>query len=247
MRRAIPGRANFVKLLILAAATGAFVGAREPASLGTSGGDEKSALPQVFHDDFERDEPGKWDFTDRSAWRINRVEDGKNRVFEQFKASKYEPPVRSPLNIALAPGVDVTEFVLDVKVRSTTRDYGHRDLCLFFGYQDPGHFYYVHLGKQADEHANSIFLVNGQPRVSIAESRTSGTNWTDDWHKVRVVRQVADGSILVYFDDMERPVMTARDRSFSHGRVGIGSFDDTGMFDDFTVHGQSHSAATKGT
>ena len=63
-------------------------------------------------------------------------------------------------------------FVLDVKVRSTTRDYGHRDLCLFFGHQDPSHFYYVHLGKQADEHANSIFIVNGKPRVSIAESRT---------------------------------------------------------------------------
>jgi hypothetical protein len=69
-------------------------------------------------------------------------------------------------------GHDLTDFVMDVDLRSTGRDYGHRDLCLFFGYQDPSHFYYVHLGKQADAAANSIFRVDGRPRVSIAEKRT---------------------------------------------------------------------------
>ena len=39
-------------------------------------------LPVVFHDDFERDEPAGWDFTDRAAWRIARVEPAKNRVLE---------------------------------------------------------------------------------------------------------------------------------------------------------------------
>jgi hypothetical protein len=198
--------------------------------------------PPLFHDDFERGEAGNWEFTDRAAWRIATVGEKKNRVLEQFQASKYEPPVRSPLNIALAPGVDVADFTLDVKVRSTARDYGHRDLCLFLGYQDPSHFYYVHLGKAADEHANSIFLVDGKPRVSIAESRTPGTNWTDGWHHVRLLRQVESGTILVYFDDMERPAMTAHDRTFAHGKVGVGSFDDTGMFDDFTLRGERFSA-----
>ena len=45
-------------------------------------------------------------------------------------------PVRSPLNIALVRGHDLADFVMDVAVRSTGRDYGHRDLCLFFDYQD---------------------------------------------------------------------------------------------------------------
>jgi hypothetical protein len=231
------GRACLILVLFAAVV---LIHQRTGQSLQAAGDDETKPL---FRDDFERDEPGKWDFTDRSAWRITKLEDGKNRVLEQFRASKYEPPVRSPLNIALAPGVDVGDFVVDVKLRSTTRDYGHRDLCLFFGYQDPSHFYYVHLGKEADEHANSIFLVDGKPRVSIAESRTSGTYWTDGWHKVRLVRKVDTGSILVYFDGMNRPVMTARDRTFAHGRLGIGSFDDTGMFDDFTVHGEPQAAS----
>ena len=215
--------------------------AESPRSRRASG-DES---PVVFHDDFERDEPTGWDFTDRAAWRISRVEPGNNRVLEQFQASKYEPPVRSPFNIALAGKVDVADLVLDVKVRSTTRDYGHRDLCFIFGYEDPSHFYYVHLAKQADEHANSIFLVNGKPRVSIAESRTKGTSWTDGWHHVRVVRHVKDGLIQVFFDDMEHPAMTAHDQHFGHGRVGIGSFDDTGMFDEIEVRGVTCISADK--
>ncbi len=207
---------------------------------GPSSPREQAPLEQVFRDDFERDEPTGWDFTDRSAWRIAEAGPGRDRALELFRASKYEPAVRSPLNIALAQNVDVTELVLDVKVRSTTRDYGHRDLCLFFGHQDPSHFYYVHLGKQADEHANSIFIVNGKPRVTIAEKRTSGTPWTDGWHHVRLVRHVGDGLIQVFFDDMDHPTMTAHDRTFSHGRVGIGSFDDTGMFDEIEVRSQRY-------
>ena len=200
-----------------------------------------SASPEklVFQDAFERDSPTGWDFTDPSAWRITSLDAGKNKVLEQFRASKYEASVRSPFNIALVRNLDLGNFVMDLKVRSTTRDYGHRDLCLFFGHQDPIHFYYVHLGKAADEHANSIFLVNGKPRVSIAESRTKGTPWTDGWHHVRLVRKVKDGLIQVFFDDMDHPAMTAHDRTFDHGRIGVGSFDDTGMFDEIEVRGEA--------
>ncbi len=228
--------------LILAAAVTVAVPARDLAGSSAALG----PLQLVLHDDFERAEPTGWKFTDPAAWRIGPVEPGKNRVLELFQASKYEPPVRSPLNIALAENVDLADLVLDVKVRSTTRDYGHRDLCLFFGHQNPSHFYYVHLGKQADEHANSIFIVDGKPRVSIAESRTAGTPWTDGWHHVRIVRHVKDGLIQVFFDDMAHPAMIAHDRTFSHGRVGIGSFDDTGMFDDIEVRGAIYKPAGGG-
>ncbi len=224
---------------ILAGAVTLAVSAPDLAGSATAPG----PLQLVLHDDFERAEPSGWKFTDPAAWRIRPVEPGKSRVLELFQASKYEPPVRSPLNIALAENVDLADLVLDVKVRSTTPDYGHRDLCLFFGHQDPSHFYYVHLGKQADEHANSIFLVDGKPRVSIAESRTKGTPWTDGWHHVRIVRQTRNGLIQVFFDDMAHPAMIAHDRTFSHGKVGIGSFDDTGMFDDIEVRGETYKPA----
>jgi hypothetical protein len=197
-----------------------------------------ASLPLAYQDDIERDQPSGWDFTDKGAWRIARLDGPHGRVLEQFQESKYQPAVRSPLNIALVQGLDLGDFVMDVDVRSTGRDYGHRDLCLFFDHQDPSHFYYVHLGKQADAAANSIFRVDGKPRVSIAEKRTQGTPWTDGWHHVRIIRIVKDGLIEVYFDDMKTPTMSAHDRTFTHGRLGVGSFDDTGMFDAIRIRGK---------
>ena len=128
-------------------------------------------------------------------------------------------------------------FVLELKMHSTTRDYGHRDMCLFFGYQDLSHFYYVHIANQSDAHANSIFIVNGQPRVSIAKTRTEGTKWDDNWHTVRVKRDVEEGTIEVFFDDGIEPIMTAVDHHFKWGKIGVGSFDDTGQFDEIRLQG----------
>ncbi len=191
-------------------------------------------LPLVFAEDFSAG-LGGWFFTDPDAWRVQE-EEGMP-VLELYQASRYEPPVRSPLNLALIRDLWLTDFVLEVEVRSTAREYGHRDLCFFFGWRDPARFYYAHLASAADEHANSIFLVDNQPRVSIARQRTQGTRWDEDYHTVRVVRDTAKGTIEVYFDDLENPVMTAADTSHGWGRIGVGSFDDTGRFRRVRVWG----------
>ena len=121
-------------------------------------------LPVVFQEDFEKDGAlEKWQPMDPSAWKI-ATQDG-NKVLSMFKGSRYRPPVRSPRNFALIKDLYLGDFVLDLKMQSTTKDYGHRDLCLFFGYQDPSHFYYVHMALRADPHAHSVFIVNGKPRI----------------------------------------------------------------------------------
>ena len=120
---------------------------------------------------------------------------------------------------------------------STIKDYNHRDLCLFFGYQDPAHFYYVHLGKKTDDHANQIFIVDGSDRKKISIKTTPGTNWTESWHKARIKRDIKSGSIEVFFDDMSQPVMTANNKNFTWGKIGVGSFDDTGDWADVKIFG----------
>ncbi len=92
-------------------------------------------LPEVARFTFEDASLGGWTFTDNDAWRLTELPGG-GHALEQHKASEYEPKVRSPFNIALAPDVDVSDFVMTLKVKSTGRDYGHRDVCLFFDYQD---------------------------------------------------------------------------------------------------------------
>jgi len=206
------------------------------AVLGGPPANELNRLPLVFFDDFQSGDANRWEQSDPQAWKV--IEQESNKVYSQFQQSKVETPVRSPFNRALVKELVVGDFVLDVKLQSTIKDYDHRDMCLFFGFQDPAHLYYVHLGKKADDHANQIFIVNNEPRKKISTTSTAGTAWTDDWHHARVVRKVDTGTIQVYFDDMEQPAMTATDKTFTWGQVGIGTFDDTGNFDDIIVYGK---------
>lgn len=193
-------------------------------------------MPLVYATSFELG-AAAWSPTDETAWNVKETPQG--HVYSQFKKrSEYEPPHRSPYNISLLKDHVVTDFELNVDVLSTHEDYGHRDVCLFFGYQDPAHFYYVHLGKEADPHANQIFIVNGADRTKISLTSTEGTNWDEAWHHVRIKRNVESGEIAVYFDDLNEPVMTAKDTTFTWGLVGLGSFDDTGDWDDFVLEGR---------
>jgi len=211
----------------------ALVGA---VTFGATPAKDLNGLPLVFFDDFQSGDTDRWEQSDPKAWKL--IEQGSNKVYSQFQQSKVETPVRSPFNRALVKDLVVGDLILDVKLQSTIKDYDHRDMCLFFGFQDPAHLYYVHLGKKADDHANQIFIVNNEPRRKISTTSTAGTAWTDDWHHARVVRKVDTGTIQVYFDDMEKPVMTATDKTFAWGQVGIGTFDDTGNFDDVIVYGK---------
>jgi hypothetical protein len=195
---------------------------------------EPADLPDVAHEDFEQGAE-RWQATDAQAWEVLPGKEGKG--YGNTKQSDYKPPHRSPLNIALLKDVIVGDFVLEADVRSTVKDYGHRSMCMFFGYQDPAHFYYVHFGKQMDDHANQIFIVDDAPRTKISTKTTDGTPWDDAWHQVKIVRKVSDGAIAIYFDDMETPVMTAENKTFAWGQIGLGTFDDTGIWDNIQLRG----------
>ncbi|XAL99924.1 hypothetical protein OT109_00785 [Phycisphaeraceae bacterium D3-23] len=172
--------------------------------------------------------------TDADAWRIREAE-GRS-FLELFAASDYRPTYRSPGNIALFKPGTATDFVLDLDMMQSGREYNHRDLCLFFGVVDADHYYYAHMATLGDDNAHQVFIVNEAPRTPITTQRTVGVDWgTDEWHHVRLVRDAGEGTIRVYFDDMDNPVLEASDTTFTSGYIGVGSFDDTGRFDNVTV------------
>ena len=53
----------------------------------------------------------------------------------------------------------------------------------------------------------------------------------------KIVRNATDGTIEVYFDDRKKPIMTAVDKTFTWGQVGVGSFDDTGNWREVKLSG----------
>ena len=148
----------------------------------------------------------------------------------------YAPPHRSPLAIALLDGVEFRSFELEADLLQSGREYGHRDLCLFLGFEAPDRFYYVHMATTPDQNAHNVCLVDGAPRRNLIPPRGRGVDWgQEEWHHVKLVRDVDAGTIRVWFDDMETPVLEAEDRTLEWGRVGFGSFDDEGMIRDLRI------------
>lgn len=206
---------------------------------------EQSFKSKKSYDDFM--------MTDSSAWEL-RKEDG-NTFLSLEGASKYEPPHRSPFNIALIKGITFGSFVLEVDILQSgvkgtpiaqfmkenpdptkAGGYAHRDHCFFFGFQDPAHYMYIHIAKTGDNNAHNVFVVDESPRTPITDFRTVGVDWgVNEWRKIRIVRDVDKSTVALYFDDMLTPIMIADDVPFEQGFIGFGSFDDIGWVDNIRI------------
>jgi len=203
---------------------------------GTLAADDLAKQPVIFSEDFEKGHE-RWETTDAESWTHRKI-DGNHVFGINRRSSKYRPKVRSPLHIALIKGVEVADFVLTFRVKSTKDTGGHRDCCVFFNWQDSQNFYYVHLGARPDPHSGQIMIVKNAPRKALTKNKNN-TPWKNEtWHNVKLVRDSKAGTITVYFDDMTKPHMQVTDKTFGKGRVGIGSFDDMNDFDNIKLRGK---------
>lgn len=205
----------------------------------TGGRPEVSAGEKVRYEaDFSTGLDG-WQPTDTTIWEAKALEDGTHVAYVKGQSKAYQPVHRSPHSILLKKDLVLGSFTLTAKVKTTQSSRAHRDLCVFFGWQNPEHFYYVHTAEQTDPKANQIFIVNDAPRILITEKGDDGTDWgKDEWHDIKLVRDVETGLIEMYFDDMETPKKIAHDKTFTWGAVGIGTFDDHGYFKDVVIEGE---------
>lgn len=166
-------------------------------------------------------------FTDPDAFAI------EDSALVMVREGRSEPRHRSPLGIAVLREPLVTEFVLRCRAVQSGREYGHRDLVFVFGYQDAEHYYYAHLASEADGTSHHVMIVDGADRRPITTRRTDGVAWgaADAWHSIHILRRKE--LIRAYFDGIM--VLEAHDTAFGTGRVGLGSFDDTGAFRDISI------------
>ena len=216
----------------------AFVGAQMLIQ-GISSRGAEPAQPLIFEESFAEG-VSRWLPTDPEAWTLSR--DGDRMVWGlNRRKSDYEPKVRSPHNIALVKNIELTDTLITFDVKSTRDTGNHRDCCVFFNYRDSDHFYYAHLGAKPDPNSGQIMIVDGAPRRPLTEN-TKPVPWDDGWHRVKLERDTTSGRIAVYFDDMDRPLMEATDRTFTTGQVGIGSFDDMNDFTNVKIFGKRTAA-----
>ena len=146
--------------------------------------------------------------------------------------------IRRPAALAILKGHPVHDVTMRLELRSTApADLAVRDVQLIVGYQSPTQFYYVHLSARTDAVHNGIFIVNNADRKRLDEPASKAYLTDQEWHKVRLERNSVSGRIAVFFDDQLDPILTATDTTFRSGRVGVGSFDETGEFRNIEVTG----------
>lgn len=204
-------------------------------------------LPLLYTETFDDGTAENWNPHPKDSWRAEQRND--RYVYHLVKTSEQSGGIRKPTTYSILSPYDVGDFELIVEAKcleDSTNSY--RDLCLFYGFQDDTHFYYTHFSARSDNVHNIIGLVNNADRVKINEEPPgSSAARLDDykWHQLRIVRRIKDGTIKAYIDDFETPILTAHDTTFTHGKIGVGSFDDTGLFTNIRLYGKIHTSAVE--
>jgi len=167
----------------------------------------------------------QWEIDGSGQWRM------AGSILQLYSAGAPAGPIRKPAAMAIFKSEPVGDFTLDVDLRSTAPvDLEVRDVLLIFGYQSPTRFYYVHLSKRTDAVHNGIFLVRDADRKRLDAPTSVGRLVDQEWHHLRLVREVNSGRIQVFFDADQNPVLSVVDGTLPTGRVGVGSFDETAEF-----------------
>jgi len=146
---------------------------------------------------------------------------------------------RRPVKLALWKSGCVSSFDLELRVRRDPIQQQEGDVLVIFGFQDELHFYYAHLSSDDGNVAvhNGLFRVNGGDRERIAGTGALPALPDENWHRVRLSRDPQSGEIKLFLDNDVEPRFQVTDRTHSYGRVGVGSFDNTGEFDDLRLTG----------
>jgi hypothetical protein len=201
----------------------------------------ETARSPLVVENFEDGESLGWAPNIPENWLVGEE---RGNLFYQLTAPGPQGEVRAPTSWSLLKEFDVSSFIITGLLQCASPvDNLHRDMVIIFHYQDPAHFYYVHFSASSDDLHNIIGLVNGTDRVKInlePAGKTKARLTDRRFHPFMVTCDAETGEIKAYLDDLRTPVLTARDKILGHGLVGVGSFDDTGAFDDIKLWGKIH-------
>ena len=150
---------------------------------------------------------------------------------------KHEPgKPRRPKQFALLEEGPYSSFTLELDVKRNGKS-----LILVFAHQDDDHFNYAHIS--VDDPAkqnvhNGVFHVFGGDRVRISPLEGGpGLLPAAEWTPVKLVWDGKTGEVVCYANGKTSGAMRAVDLSLKYGRVGLGSFNETGSFRNLKITG----------
>ncbi len=190
----------------------------------------------LYHETFA-DGADNWQPRNPQHWRVTEA---NGQYMYELTQPGENSKIRKPTSISILKPYTVGSFELQVEAKCYTNpDNAYRDICLFFGYQDSLHFYYVHFAGISDKVHNAIHIVNNADRAKInnepaGQSQPMLTDTT--WYTLKVKRDINTGTIEAFVNGQK--ILTATDSTFTWGKIGLGSFDDTGAFRNVKLWGE---------
>jgi hypothetical protein len=173
-------------------------------------------------------------------WRVQNAKDWAVEGDSLRLLVAGEPPPgqpRRPQKYALAETEPFRTVTLEAEVR---RD--GRSLVLIYAWQDEAHYNYAHISSDPAEKVhvhNGMFHVFGGERVRISLLEGPPSLPRQEWTPVRLVFDGDSGRCIVEVNGRRNPSLEAVDLSLRFGRVGLGSFDETGSFRKIRIRGKT--------
>ena len=171
------------------------------------------------------------------TFSVMKASDWKASAEQLDLVVKDEPGVpRRPKQFAMLQEGPFSKVTMELEVKRNGKS-----LLLVFAYQDAAHYNYAHIS--VDDPAkqnvhNGVFHVFGGERVRISSLEGGpGLLPTNEWTPVKLVWDGKTGEVRVWANGKTTEALHAVDLSLKHGRVGVGSFNETGSFRNLKVNG----------
>lgn len=184
-----------------------------------------------YTDDFDDGNATGWTPLTPSRWQV-RNDAGSLRYY--LNTSDYNSPDEKRLGeLSIINSQTWGDFTFECDAKSEDAGIGNSgaDLSIVFGYQDFDSYYYVNYNRESG-FTEMHRIHDGGPRVTLATYNAPTFN-DGNYHKLRIERE---GSVIrAYFDGIL--ILSGNDSFFGEGRIGVGSFNDAGYFDNIVITG----------
>jgi hypothetical protein len=176
-----------------------------------------------------------WTMPDAADWKLDG--EAGAQILHLVVGREPLPGARRPHQFAIADTPAFERVMVEADVQPTKRS-----LMIVFAYHDNSHFDYAHLstdtGTKQPVH-NGVFHVFGGERVRISSlNGPAAFEAINRWYHVVLKYDGDTGEVNVTVDGKPVLALHAYDLSLGAGKVGLGSFNETGDFKNVKISGK---------
>ncbi|MBN2213907.1 MAG: hypothetical protein JW723_06670 [Bacteroidales bacterium] len=197
-------------------------------------------IPEGYILQYQQDFSGKNPINDfrSDSFQPWKIGSGNGNKYLEFSHS-IDSTEYSHLNICLVKDYIFGDFIIEADLMNPVATDGS-DFWFLFGIKDSLKYYCVDVSSTDNQQSKGLFVVEDDRPLKIPCIRYGNIRWDQGkWHKVRIERDIVDTSVRIFFDDMNRPFLETKDRTFIMGYIGFGSGAGKWRIDNIKIWSQT--------